>query len=214
LGLAVGLSVRQYAAARFPFAAPTPAAVFRRADTVWLVFDTAGKVNLTPRSRAGRQRHPQREIPTGRRRRSHRASSEPASSSARRRGPLGHLHRRPPVTIPTQPLSVRAPCSASPHQSGDPFERSKLHFLRDPDIGDRLMVRRSARRGFLKQQDFIEDAGVDPRRGGAPIADDLTAELETNRIISRPNGRRCRRPPARRAASAFHSLTFDPQTWA
>ena len=27
-------------ALRFPFASPTPAAVFRRADVLWLVFDT------------------------------------------------------------------------------------------------------------------------------------------------------------------------------
>src|SRR6185437_12860544 len=30
----------------FPFAAPTPAAVFRRADTLWLVFDTTAKIDL------------------------------------------------------------------------------------------------------------------------------------------------------------------------
>jgi hypothetical protein len=30
----------------FPFMAPTPAAVFRRADTVWIVFDTAVSIDL------------------------------------------------------------------------------------------------------------------------------------------------------------------------
>ena len=30
----------------FPFAVPTPAAVFRRADTLWLVFDSAAKIDL------------------------------------------------------------------------------------------------------------------------------------------------------------------------
>src|ERR1019366_343734 len=30
----------------FPFAVPTPAAVFRRADMLWLVFDSAAKINL------------------------------------------------------------------------------------------------------------------------------------------------------------------------
>ena len=30
----------------FPFASPTPAAVFIRADTLWLVFDTAAAIDL------------------------------------------------------------------------------------------------------------------------------------------------------------------------
>src|SRR6185437_14096273 len=30
-----------------PFAVPTPAAVFQRADTLWLVFDTAAPIDLT-----------------------------------------------------------------------------------------------------------------------------------------------------------------------
>ena len=31
----------------FPFAAATPAAVFQRADTLWLVFDTPAPIDLT-----------------------------------------------------------------------------------------------------------------------------------------------------------------------
>ena len=32
----------------FAFAAPTPAALFRRADTVWLVFDQTGPIDVEP----------------------------------------------------------------------------------------------------------------------------------------------------------------------
>jgi len=39
----------------FSFAAPTPAALFRRADAVWLVFDSARPIDVEPiRSRADR----------------------------------------------------------------------------------------------------------------------------------------------------------------
>src|SRR6201999_2557220 len=39
---------------RFSFASETPAALFRRADTVWLVFDTAKPLDLAPiRSNGG-----------------------------------------------------------------------------------------------------------------------------------------------------------------
>ncbi len=38
----------------FSFAAPTPAALFRRADTVWLVFDHANPIDIEPiRSKGG-----------------------------------------------------------------------------------------------------------------------------------------------------------------
>jgi len=38
----------------FSFAAPTPAALFRRADAVWLVFDSAKPIDVEPiRSKGG-----------------------------------------------------------------------------------------------------------------------------------------------------------------
>ena len=33
--------------AEFPFAVATPAAVFQRADTVWLIFDSPAKIDLS-----------------------------------------------------------------------------------------------------------------------------------------------------------------------
>src|SRR4029078_2762438 len=38
----------------FAFTAPTPAAMFRRADTVWLLFDRTGPIDVEPiRAKAG-----------------------------------------------------------------------------------------------------------------------------------------------------------------
>ena len=44
----------------FPFAAPTPAAVFQRADTLWLVFDTKAAIDVGVAQQRPEQDHPQR----------------------------------------------------------------------------------------------------------------------------------------------------------
>ena len=225
LGLAVGLQQSgNTLRLDFPFAAPTPAAVFRRADTVWLVFDTAGKINLAALTAEAGNGIRSAKFQQG-------ADGEaivrikltrPRLVSAAVEGPSWAITIGDAVTIPTQPLSIaRAVLGKSRTNLAIPFERSgKLHFLRDPDIGDRLMVVTALgpARGFLKQQDFIELHALASTHGVVvqPIADDLTAELETDRItIGRPNGLSVSSTTAgeKELASAFRSLTFDPQTW-
>ena len=46
----------------FPFAAPTPAAVFRRADTLWLVFDSQAPIDIAHARATIRPQHPQRDV--------------------------------------------------------------------------------------------------------------------------------------------------------
>ena len=225
LGLAVGLQQSgNTLRLEFPFAAPTPAAVFRRADTVWLVFDTAKKFNLAALTAEAGNGIRSAKFQQG-------ADGEaivriklarPRLVSAAVEGPGWAITIGDAVTIPTQPLSIaRAVFGKFRTNLSIPFERSgKLHFLRDPDVGDRLMVITALgpARGFLKRQDFVELHALASTHGVVvqPIADDLTAELETDRItIGRPNGLSVSSTTAgeKELASAFRSLTFDPQTW-
>ena len=181
----------------FPFAAPTPAAVFQRADTLWLVFDTTAKLDVgvlgndpsrtirsatvdargrgagrAPQARtaAARQRRAAGR-PAGRSRSATRCRARPSRSSVARNivGP-----GRTSVTIPFD----------------DPRQ---VHWLNDPDIGDTLLVVTGLgpARGLIKTQDFVEFRALASAHGVViqPFADDLKAELSADKVLlGRPGG--------------------------
>jgi hypothetical protein len=180
----------------FPFAKPTPAAVFRRADTLWLVFDATSDIDL-----AALSAEPRRTIQSASLTRSPDASvvriklQRPRLTSIVSSGADWTLTIGDAVMEPTQPLTLtRNIVGPSRASAIVPFEEPhRLHRLLDPEIGDTLLVITALgpARGFVKSQDFVEFRALASTHGIAiqPIADDINAELMVDKIvIGRPSG--------------------------
>ncbi len=185
----------------FSFATATPAALFRRADTVWLVFDSTKPIDIEAiRSKGGsivadvsllplekgqairvRLNRPQLPSLTG---------DEQAAGGANWTVTFADV-----MQTPTQPL-VAIRNIADPVLANVTVPLSKpglLHRLVDPDAGDTIMVVTVPPpvRGFIKQQDFVEVSLLESIHGLAirPNSDDITAEVAPDKIIvGRPGG--------------------------
>jgi len=208
----------------FPFAAPTPAAVFRRGDTVWLVFDSDKKIDIAALTsdKSGGIRAAKLERGSDGEAILRIRLARPRLVSLAADGPEWLVTIGDTVTAPTQPLSVtRSLLGKAQTSIAVPFDGTgRLHVLKDNDIGGKLMVVTGLGpvRGFLKQQDFVEVRTLVSTHGIVvePLADDLAADVEADRVtFSRPGGLSL--SPTDQAeeqiASTFRSLTFDPQTW-
>lgn len=208
----------------FPFLRPTPAAVFRRADTLWLVFDTDTKIDVTA-------------IKTDRENGIRGATfargkdgaaivriklMRPRLVSLAADGPGWTMAIADAVTTPSAAVTMsRSILGKSQAHIAATFEGPvKLHMLRDPEVGDTLMVITglAPARGIPKQQDFVELRALASVHGIVvqPVADDVAAQLEADRVVfGRPGGLAL--SPTTQAeeqiASTFRALTFDPQTW-
>jgi len=211
--------------ADFPFALATPAAVFQRADTLWLVFDSAAKIDLTAFS--GENGHAIRTATL-----EHGADGEaivriklerPRLVSLEPDGPGWIVSIGDTVTVPSQPLAIARNIIGKNRASiAIPFDHpSRLHRLIDRDSGDRLMVITAPgpARGFLKGQNFVELRALPSTHGVVlqPLADDLTAELSVDKIlVSRPEGLSLSSTAVARQqqlVNNFRALSFDTQLW-
>jgi len=209
----------------FPFAVPTPAAVFRRADMLWLVFDSAAKLDL---SALKTDSNLIREVTFQRgqdgegivRIRLHR----PRLASLDTDGPGWIVNIADTVAVPTRPLGIARSVAGKDRASiAVPFENaSKVHRLSDPHMGDRLMVVTALgpTRGFLKSLDFVELRVLPSTHGVVmqPIADDISAELAIDKItIGRPGGLSLSSAAMSNSqaqiAPTFRTMTFDNQLW-
>jgi tetratricopeptide (TPR) repeat protein len=208
----------------FPFAVPTAAAVFQRADTLWLVFDTLAQIDLA--ALQADENSGMREILF------ERADdgaaivriklARPRMASLEADGPAWIVKISDTAAAPTRPLGVaRSIVGKNRASIAVPFEGPRaIHNVRDPDVGDRLMVVTALgpARGFLKVQDFVE-LHVLPSTHGVtiqPIADDVTAELSADKIsIGRPAGLSLSATALgqQQVAISFRAFTFDTQLW-
>jgi tetratricopeptide (TPR) repeat protein len=180
----------------FPFAAPTAAAVFRRANTIWLIFDTDRVLDTEAIRREGgpliadvaavdlakaralriRLGRPQFAAVTGGERSWTLTLADKTQSLPQ---PLAVARN---MTDPTHGnVSITLP------------KPGQLHRINDPDVGDLLLVvtAPAPARGFMKRQDFVEFAILDSIHGVViqPKADDLTAGVSSDVItLGRPGG--------------------------
>jgi len=208
----------------FPFAVPTPAAVFRRADTLWLVFDSGARIDL-----AALTHEPDSGIREARFARAEDGAAivrlhlaRPRLASVMTDGPAWIVTIGDSVTTPTHPLTIaRSIVGKNRASIAIPFENPRaIHRITDPAIGDRLLVVTALgpARGFLKPQEFVELRALPAAQGVVlqPLADDLTAALAVDKVtISRPGGLSLS-PTAlgqQRLATSFRALTFDTQLW-
>jgi tetratricopeptide (TPR) repeat protein len=213
----------------FPFAGATPAAVFRRADAVWLVFDAAAPIDVSKlvtqpigavRSAIVTRTQGGQVVRI--------KVDRPRLTSLEADGPTWVVSIGDLVLEPTRPLAVARAAPAPQRASAViPFETpQQLHRLADPEVGDTLLVVTALGppRGFLRPQSFVEFHALASTHGVAiqPMADDLSLELDEDKIvIARPGGLNLSgvgtggAPEAgegvRRAGSA--SFTLEAQLW-
>jgi tetratricopeptide (TPR) repeat protein len=180
----------------FPFASPTPAAVFSRADTLWLVFDTGAEIVLdsidgdasgTIKSATVTRRDAAAVVRV--------KLERPRLVSAATDGGAWTVTLGGEVIEPTRPVHISRNIIGSARSSITiPFDDARrLHRLADPEAGDALLVVTALgpARGFVKNQDFVEFRALASTHGVVvqPIADDLGAEVAFDKIvISRPAG--------------------------
>ncbi|MEP7030756.1 MAG: tetratricopeptide repeat protein, partial [Pseudolabrys sp.] len=209
----------------FPFAVETPAAVFRRADMVWLVFDSTAKIDLTAlnpkttdtvRSAKLERGKDGEAIVRIRLERPQLASADTDATS-------WIINIGDTAAVPTRPLSIARAVAGKGHVGiAVPFtDARKVHRIDDPEVGDHLMVVTALgpARGFLKAQDFVELRALPSAHGVvmAPIADDVSAEIAADKItIGRPGGLSLSSSALgtqQQVTPAFRAMTFDTQVW-
>ena len=211
--------------AEFPFAVATPAAVFSRGDMLWLIFDSAAKIDVD--ALADDPSHAIRSAVL-----QHGADGEaivriklerPRLVSLEANGPAWVVTIADTVTVPSKPLAIARNNAGKNRASiAIPFDKpGKIHMFTDPG-GDRLMVITGLgpARGFLKGQNFVELRALPSTHGVVlqPLADDLTAELSVDKIlIGRPGGLSLSSTAGgqqEQLASSASALSFDTQLWA
>ena len=185
---------------KFSFAVPTPAALFRRADTVWLVFDSTKPIDVEPiRSQGGALIADVSLLPLDKgqavRIRLNRPQMPSLTGDDQDGGVNWTLMFADTMRTPAQPLTaVRNISDPVLANVTIPLTKAgRLHRLTDPDAGDTIMVVTAAApvRGFLKQQDFVELSLLETIHGVAvrPNSDDVTAEVSPDKVIlGKPGG--------------------------
>jgi predicted negative regulator of RcsB-dependent stress response len=180
----------------FPFTSPTPAAVFRRSDSIWLVFDTDQPIDARAIRREGAWIVADAipvDLPKGRALRIRLNRPQLATMIGDERGWTLILADK--AQSPPQPLSAT-------RNMADPSRASvgvslanpgQIHRFSDPDAGDVLLVMTAGgpARGFMKRQDFVEFSLLESIHGVVvqQKSDDLTAGISSDTLIlSRPGG--------------------------
>jgi len=208
----------------FPFAVPTPAAIFYRADTLWLIFDSAAPIDLSAfrnDNESGVREATFERADDG-------AAivrvklARPRTASVEADGPSWIVNIADIATARTNPLSIaRSVASKNRASIAIPLDGPRaVHTIKDLDVGDRLMVvtTLAPARGFLKAQDFVELRTLPSVHGIVvqPIADDITAELSADKVtISRPEGLSLSATSLgqQQVSTNFRAYTFDTQQW-
>ena len=210
----------------FSFGTPTPAASFRRGDSVWLVFDSTKSLDVEKiRVNAGALIGDVTRLPleTGQaiRIRLNRPQMQSLISDERESGANWTLTFADTMLAVPQPLTVIRNIADPAHANvAVPLSNpGALHRLVDPDAGDTLLVVTAPppMRGFVKRQDFVELSLLESVHGVAihPNSDDIGVEIAADKIIlGRPGGLTLSSAgvAVERAATAVRPI-FDIEEW-
>jgi tetratricopeptide (TPR) repeat protein len=206
----------------FPFAAPTPAAVFRRADTLWLVFDSKATIDLAALAGASRMFRGVTATPMQDGQVVRITLDRPLLAALAPDGAAWTVTIGDVALDPTRPLGVIRNTGGGGRATATiPFDNPhKVYRLTDPAAGDTLFVvtALAPARGFLKAQDFVEFNALASTHGVViqPLADDVTVELASDRVVvGRPGGLTLSSAaaPAPKRAAGYNPLAFDAQVW-
>jgi tetratricopeptide (TPR) repeat protein len=210
----------------FPISAATPAALFRRADTLWLLFDSVTPFDIAPIRTSGAAVIAEvRLVPLYDGQAIRIRLSRPQMPSLTGGDPAGNanwtLTFSDTMKTPTQPLTATRNINDPTHANVMVAlsQPGHLHRLVDPDAGDTLLVVTAPPpvRGFIKRQDFVEMSLLESIHGVAIRlnADDVTAEISPDRLtLSRPGGLTLSSAEAdsERAPTAAKAM-FDGNDW-
>jgi hypothetical protein len=184
------------AAIAFAFGEPVAGALFRRGETIFLVFDTARPIQVgdlasgAPRFLRGVE---QVELPQGRLIKL--KLDKPRLTSLESDGSSWVVNIGDTMSAPSRPLPVRRVYAAE-SRAGlfVPLAApSRVHVVDDPDSGDSLVVvtAEPPARGLARAQDFVDFRVLATTHGLAlaPKVDDLMIELAAEGVtITRPAG--------------------------
>jgi tetratricopeptide (TPR) repeat protein len=211
----------------FGFDQPTPAALFSRGDTVWLVFDSTKAIDLDPiRAKGGAIVGEVTRLPLDKGQAIRIRLNRPqlhSMSSDDGKGRSWTLAFADKAASSQQPLTVMRnvtdPALANvmvPLANPGP---GLLHRFTDPDAGDMLLVVTALPpiRGFIKRQDFVDLSLLDSFHGIAirPNSDDVAVEIAPDKVIlGKPGGLTLSSIgySPERAASAVRPM-FDIDEW-
>src|SRR5712671_5703871 len=194
----------------------------RRADTLWLVFDSAAKIDLAALAKDGTHTIRAATISPSRDGQVVRIALErPRLTSFAEDGSSWTVTIGEVVLEPTRQLNIVRNTTSSPRATAIvPFDEPRtLHRLDDPEVGDTLFVVTALgpARGFLKQQDFVEFRALASTHGIViqPLADDLTVEVGADKVVlGRPSGLTMSAGgPTNKRTGGFRPLVFDAQLW-
>ncbi len=206
----------------FPFAASKAAAVFNRADTLWIVFDSNADIDLSALDgeasrtiRGAEFTHtPYADIVRIK-------LDHPHLASVDIDGPIWTVQIGDSAIDSTRALTVSRNL-IGPNRSSVtiPFDSPHLvHRLDDPDAGDTLAVVTAfaPARGFIDERDFVEFHMLASAEGVVvdPLADDVKVELAPDKIIvSRPMGLALSTSlQSLLRGSGLRPTMFDSQLW-
>ncbi|KYG98675.1 hypothetical protein, partial [Bradyrhizobium sp. DOA1] len=210
----------------FPFQVSTPAAAFRRGDTVWLVFDTPKPVDVEAiRSRGGAMIGEVGRVPLDKgqavrirltRPLVYSLSSEEVGKETNWLLTLADKIQATPLPL-MMSRNITDPALAN---IAIPFANpGVLHKLTDPDAGDTLYVVTGQRpvRGFIKRQDLVDLSLLESAHGIAvrPNSDEIGVEVGADKVILGKKGGLTLSPvdiSAERAPTAVRPV-FSPEGW-
>ncbi|MCP3409761.1 tetratricopeptide repeat protein [Bradyrhizobium sp. CCGB01] len=210
----------------FPLQVATPAAAFRRGDTVWLVFDTPKPIDVEAiRSRGGAMIGEVSRMPLDKgqavrirltRPLVYSLTSEEVGKETNWLLTLADKIQATPLPL-MMSRNITDPALAN---IAIPFANpGQLHKLTDPDAGDTLYVVTGQRpvRGFIKRQDLVDLSLLESAHGIAirPNSDEVGIEVGSDKIILGKKGGLTLSPvdiSAERAPTAVRPV-FSPEGW-
>nr|WP_041756842.1 hypothetical protein [Bradyrhizobium sp. ORS 278] len=184
----------------FGFGQVTPAALFRRGDTVWMVLDSTKPIDLEPiRAKGGAIIGEVSRMPLDKgqairirlnRPQMHSLGSDDGGRSWTLSFADKGLANQQPLMVMrnvTDPALANVMIPLANPGAG------MLHRMTDPDAGDTLLVVTAPPpiRGFIKRQDFVDLSLLDSIHGIAvrPNSDDIAVEIAPDKVIlGRPGG--------------------------
>lgn len=206
----------------FPFKTAPPAAIFRRAESLWLVFDTPSSFNIDAlRGESAKAIRDVQIVPLPQAQALRLGLARPLLASVESDGTHWTIVLADSLANSSHPLNVTRniadPARAS--LSIDINKPARLHTLNDPEAGDTLFVVTAAMpvRGFLKRQDFVDLRVLQSAHGIVvqPISDQIAVELASDKVtIGRVGGLTlsAAQLTSDRAAAPVNAL-FDLKQW-
>lgn len=210
----------------FPLQVSTPAAAFRRGDTVWLVFDTPKPIDVEAiRARGGAMIGEVGRVPLDKGQAVRIRLTRPLvySLTSEEVGKETNWLLTLADKIPATPLPLMMSRNITDPALANiaiPFANpGLLHKLTDPDAGDMLYVVTAQRpvRGFIKRQDLVDLSLLESAHGIAirPNSDEVGVEVGSDKVILGKKGGLTLSPvdiSAERAPTAVRPV-FSPEGW-